>query len=227
MKIAVLGTGMVGRTHAGKLSQLGYEVVVGTRVVIATKLKDKPDMMGNPPFSAWLKDNKKVKLENYSDAAKQGEIIINAVKGEVVVETLKSLEQELSGKILIDISNPLDFSKGMPPTLFVSNIDSLGEQIQKVLPRTKVVKTLNTLNAYLQVDPNQLANGDHDIFISGNDAEAKAKVVGYLKEWYGWKRVIDLGDITTARGAEMVLPLWLRLFSTLKKPMFNIKVVTE
>ena len=138
---------------------------------------------------------------------------------------LKTLEVHLDGKILIDISNPLDFSKGMPPSLFVCNTDSLGERIQNALPKTKVVKTLNTTNAYLQVNPQQLAKGDHHIFVSGNDLGAKTKVIDILKNWYGWKNIIDLGDITTSRGAEMLLPIWLRLFGSLQNPMFNFKVV--
>lgn len=114
----------------------------------------------------------------------------------------------------------------MPPSLFVSNTDSLGEQVQKVLPNTKVVKTFNTMNAMLQVNPQQLADGDHHIFVSGNDAEAKNTVTELLKS-YGWKHIIDLGDITTARGTEMMMPVWLRLWGSLKTPMFNYKIVTQ
>ena len=227
MKIAVLGTGVVGRAHAAKLAELDHEVFMGTQDIEKTLARTKPDEMGNQPFNVWHKENSKVKLATFVDAAKHGEIIFEAIKGEMAVEVLKTLEKHLNNKILIDISNPLDFSKGMPPSLFICNTDSLGEQIQYALPKVKVVKTLNTMNAYLQVDPQQLANGDHHIFVSGNDLESKKEVTKILKEWYGWKHVIDLGDITTSRGAEMFLPIWVRLWVALKNPMFNLKIVTE
>lgn len=224
MKVAVLGTGIVGRAHAGKLAELGHDVVMGTKAVVKTMAEDKPDMMGNPPFSVWHKNHPKVKLATFAEAAKHGEIVWEALNGSVAVEVLKSLEASLNGKVLIDIANPLDFSKGMPPSLFASNTDSLGEQIQRALPKVKVVKSFNTTNAYIQVNPQQLADGDHHIFVSGNDADAKAKVTEVLKS-YGWKNIIDLGDITTARGSEMLLPIWLRLWNALQNPNFNFKIV--
>jgi predicted dinucleotide-binding enzyme len=142
------------------------------------------------------------------------------------VEGLRAAgEDALAGKILVDVTNPLDFSKGMPPSLFVSNTDSLGEQIQRALPRTKVVKSLNTLGAPLMVDPGQLAGGAHSVFVSGDDADAKRAVTRLLTEEFGHTDVIDLGDITTARGTEMLLPIWLRLWGALKTPMFNFRVV--
>ena len=126
---------------------------------------------------------------------------------------------------MLDLSNPLDFSKGMPPSLFVSNTDSLGEQIQRRFPEARIVKTLNTVNAYLMVDPRQLAGGDHSMFVSGNDPEARRQAAGWLTEWFGWRDVIELGDITTARGTEMLLPLWARTWGALKTPMFSFRVV--
>lgn len=224
MKGAVLGTGVVGRSHAAKLVELGHDVVMGTKDVAKTMAGDKPDQMGNPPFSVWHKDNVKVKLATFQEAAKHGEIVWEALHGDVTVEVLKSIEAELDEKILIDIANPLDFSKGMPPSLFVSNTDSLGEQVQKALPKVKVVKSFNTTNAFIQVNPQHLAGGDHHIFVSGNDANAKVKVTEILKS-YGWKNIIDLGDITTARGTEMLLPIWLRLWNSLQNPNFNFKIV--
>ncbi len=130
----------------------------------------------------------------------------------------------MSGKILIDLANSLDFSKGMPPTLAVCNTDSLGEQIQRTFPSVKVVKTLNTMNCKLMVNP-ALVSGDHDVFVSGNDAQAKEDVKQILKTWFGWKNIIDLGDITTARGTEQLLPIWIRLMGTLGTPNFNFKIV--
>jgi len=122
-------------------------------------------------------------------------------------------------------SNALDFSKGMPPTLSVCNTDSLGEQIQRALPDTKVVKSLNTLTCTLMVNPALVAGGDHDVFVSGNDAAAKGKVVEILKGWFGWKNVIDLGDITTSRGVEMAVIFWVSLMGAQKTSMFNYKIV--
>ena len=225
MKIGILGTGIVGRSHAGKLTGLGHEVMIGTRDVARTLAVGKLDAIGNPPFSVWHKDHPGVKLGALAEAAAHGEIIFNALNGEAAVEALKKLESVLDAKTVIDITNPLDFSKGMPPSLIVSNTDSLGEQIQRALPRAKVVKTLNTVNALLQVNPRQLADGDHDIFVSGNDVSAKAQVIRILKDSYGWKNIIDLGDITTARGAEMLLPMWVRLWNTLQTPLFNFRIV--
>ena len=131
----------------------------------------------------------------------------------------------LNGKVLLDIANPLDASKGMPPSLSVSNTDSLGEQIQRTFPNLKVVKTLNTVTAFLMVNPGLVANADHTMFVCGNDVAAKAQVTAWLKEWFGWKDVLDLGDITSARGTEMYLPIWLRMWGALGTGMFNVKVV--
>lgn len=227
MKIGVLGTGVVGQTITGKLSELGHDVLVGTRNVARTLAHTEPHPYGFPAFSVWQKDHPRVRLGTFAEAATHAELVINAVNG---AGTLPALHQagtsNLSGKILIDISNPLDFSKGRPPTLSVCNTDSLGEQIQSAFPQLKVVKTLNTVTASLMVDPLQLANGEHQLFVSGNDAAAKAQVTAWLAAWFGWKQIIDLGDITTARGTEMYLPLWLRLMGALGTPVFNIRVVS-
>jgi predicted dinucleotide-binding enzyme len=133
-------------------------------------------------------------------------------------------EENLNGKVLVDVSNPLDFSQGMPPTLSVSNTDSLGEQIQRRFVDTRVVKTLHTMNAYLMVDPAQLAGAEHTVFVCGDDAEAKAEVTELLRS-FGWTDILDLGDISAARGTEMLMPIWLRLFGALQKPVFNYKIV--
>ena len=125
----------------------------------------------------------------------------------------------------MDISNPPDFSAGMPPSLSVSNTDPLGEQIQRAFSQARVVKTLNTMTARLQVNLAALAGGEHHAFASGNDRQAIAQVVDLLKTSYGWRHVIDLGDITTARGAEMIMPIWLELMGALKTPLFSFKVV--
>jgi len=150
---------------------------------------------------------------------------VNAVMGAHSLDALRAADEaNLDGKVLIDIPNPLDFSGGMPPTLFVSNTDSLGEQIQREFPRVKVVKTLNTMTAFVMADPSLVDDGDHTVFLCGNDEGAKAQVIEILRS-FGWRDVIDLGDITSARGTESYLPLWLRLWGALQVPMFNIKVV--
>ena len=225
MRIGILGSGMVGRAHAERLVALGHDVVLGTQDVKQTLAKTTPDAMGNPPFSEWQKGKPKVQLATLAETAAHGEVIFNALNGGISVEALKKLETALRNKTLVDIANPLDFSKGMPPFLSVCNTDSLGERIQQALPGTRVVKAFNTMNAHLQVNPQQLAGGDHHAFLSGNDAKAKAQVIEIHKA-YGWKNIIDLGDITTARGSEMLLPIWLRLWGALKDPMFNFKIMT-
>lgn len=224
MNIGILGTGMVGRSHASKMTALGHSVMMGTHNVEKKLASTDVDAMGNPPFAEWHKGNMSVKLGTFTEAASFGDIIYNVLKGEITLETLKTIQNQLSSKVLIDISNPLDFSKGMPPSLSICNTGSLGEQIQAALPKTKVVKAFNTLNASLQVNPVTLANGDHDLFICGNEDDAKIKVVEIAKS-YGWKNIIDLGDISNARGTEMLLPIWLRLWNTLKTANFNFKIM--
>lgn len=217
---------MVGQTIAEKLSSLGHDVMIGTRNVKDTLAKSKPDNFGRPPFGEWIKNFAKIKTGTYAEAAAFAEFIVNATNG---MGTLPALElagkNNLAGKVMLDISNPLDFSKGFPPSLTVCNTDSLAEQIQKNYPDTKVVKSLNTMNAFVMVNPGLLPE-DHTVFLSGNDAAAKEKVKELLTS-FGWKEknMIDLGDITSARGAEMILPIWVRLYGTLKNPMYNFKIV--
>ena len=225
MRFGILGTGVVGKTIAARLDDMGHEVMVGTRDPEETMTRSEPDQFGNPPFSTWQQEHPGVRLGAFAEAAAHGEMVVNATAGTVSLEALEMAgEDNLNGKILIDVSNPLDFSRGMPPTLWVSNTDSLGERIQQRFPEAKVVKTLHTMNAYVMVDPAQLAEADHTVFVSGDDAEAKAEV-GELLRSFGWTDIIDLGDITTARGTEMLMPIWLRLFGALQKPVFNFKIV--
>lgn len=226
MKVGVFGTGMVGQAIAGKLAETGNDVVVGTRNVAETQAKTAPDGMGNPPFAEWAKQNPKVKLATYADAAKHGEVLVNATSGAGSISALRDAgEANMNGKILLEIANPLDFSKGMPPSLLVCNTDSLGEQIQRTFPGVKVVKTLNTMNAFIMVNPNLVGGGDHHVYLSGEDAEAKLRVTELLRTQFGWKQIIDLGGIATARCTEMLVPLWVQIFMTMKTPMFSFKVV--
>ncbi|MEO5930784.1 MAG: NAD(P)-binding domain-containing protein [Candidatus Kapaibacterium sp.] len=216
MKLAVLGTGMVGNTIGTKLAQTGHDVMMGSRT------------HDNPKAVAWAESaGGNASHGTFADAAAFGEIIFNCTSGLATLQVLELAGAgNLAGKILIDISNPLDFSNGFPPTLAVCNDDSLGEQIQRAFPELNVVKTLNTLTCTIMVNPGLVA-GDHTIFMSGNDAGGKARVGDLLHEAFGWKRenIIDLGDITTARGTEMILPLWLRLMGTLGTPNFNFNIV--
>jgi 8-hydroxy-5-deazaflavin:NADPH oxidoreductase len=225
MRIAVLGTGVVGQTVAGKLASLGHEVALGTRDPAATLARTEPGAFGNPSFADWSRANPAVRVATFADAASGAELVVNASAGAASLQVLAQAGAEnLDGKILVDISNPLDFSQGMPPRLTVCNDDSLGEQIQRAYPGAKVVKTLNTVNAFLMVDPRQLADGEHTMFVCGDDPEAKAQVTGLL-EAFGWKDVIDLGGISMARGTEMMLPLWVRIWGATQNPMFSFRVV--
>jgi len=198
VRIGVLGTGVVGRTIAAKLRELGHDVLIGSRSAGEEAV----------PFA---------------EAAAHGELVFNCTAGAASLEALGAAGAEkLTGKVLVDVTLPLDFSQGMPPTLFVCNDDSLGEQVQRAFPEARVVKTLNTVNAAVMVDPTPGTN----IFVCGNEAEAKTQV-GELLQSFGWPadKIIDLGDISNARGTEMYLPLWIRLMGALGTPQFNIAVV--
>lgn len=216
MRIGVLGTGMVGATVGKKLVALGHDVKMGARDA------------KNEKAAAWAKEmGEGASHGTFADAAAHGELLFNCTSGAASLDVLNAAgASNLKGKVLIDIANPLDFSKGMPPQLFVFNDDSLGERIQRAFPEAKVVKTLNTVNCEVMVDAGRVP-GTHTMFMSGNDPEAKAKVNEILRGWFGWKDVIDLGDITTARGTESYLPLWIRLWGTLKTADFNVHVVRK
>ena len=214
MKIGILGTGMVGEALAGGLVALGHEVKMGARDA------------GNEKARAWAqKAGRGASTGTFADAAAFGEIVIHAAKGEAALDVLRAAGREnLSGKVLVDVSNPLDFSKGMPPTLFTGAAgDSLGERIQKEFPDARVVKSLNTINASVMTDPAKGGEGGV-VFVAGNDAQAKARVTSLLRE-LGWKEIVDLGDISAARGTEAYLLLWLRLWGVLETPNFNIRLV--
>lgn len=215
MRIGILGTGMVGQAIGSKLVSLGHEVKMGSRSA------------GNDKAKAWVnKAGASASAGTFADAASFAELVFNCTSGAGSLDALRAAgANNLEGKILIDIANPLDFSQGMPPTLFSGNTDSLGEAAQRELPGTKVVKTLNTVNCNLMVDARRVADGNHDMFVAGNDAAAKAKVTEFLRDWFGWKSVIDLGDISASRGTESYLPLWIRLWGGLQTADFNIKIM--
>ncbi len=215
MKIGVLGSGSVGQAIATKLVLLNHEVMMGSREE------------ANPRAIAWAKAEKDAHAlyGTFMNAAAFGEILFNCTLGSASLEALRQAGAEnLKGKILIDTSNPLDRAR-KDFSLLVCNDDSLGEQIQRAFPETRVVKTLNTVNVNVMLEPEKLIERT-DIFMSGNDIEAKATVKAILRDWFGWKSVIDLGDITTCRGVEMFLPLWQSLRRVVKDQRFNIKVVS-
>jgi predicted dinucleotide-binding enzyme len=215
MKIGVLGTGIVGRTIGKKLIDLGHEVKLGSRTT------------SNDQGRSWANElGVRASLGTFADSAAFGELLFNCTPGQASLEVLAAAgEANLADKVLIDVSNPLDFSKGRPPTLFVGNDDSLAERIQRAHPRLKVVKTLNTVNCEIMVDPARVAAGDHTMFLCGNDANAKLSVRELLTASFGWRDVIDLGDISNARATEGLLPIWVRLWGVLKTGDFNLKVV--
>lgn len=214
MKIGIFGTGMVGQTVGAKLVTLGHEVKLGSRTA------------DNEKAAEWVqKTGAGASAGTFADAAAFGELLFNCTAGAGSLAALEAAgDANLSGKVLVDIANALDFSKGMPPRLSIVNDDSLGEQIQRAHPALKVVKTLNTVNCQVMVDASRV-KGEHTMFVSGNDAAAKKQVTQMLTEWFGWKDVIDLGDITTARGTEMYLPLWVRLWGALGTADFNVQIV--
>ena len=224
MNIAVLGTGSVGRTLAARLHDLGHTVVIGTRDPGATLARTEPDGMGNPPLSGWLAEHDGIDLATFADAARGAELVVNASSGAATLQVLTLAGTDgLAGKPLLDISNPLDFSAGFPPTLSVKDTDSLAEQVQREFPEARVVKTLNTMTAAVMVHPAALGQSS-TVFVSGDDHAAKAAVVALLTS-FGHDDVMDLGGLETARGVEMWLPLWLRVMGSLGTAQFNLKIV--
>ncbi len=213
-KIAILGTGMVGNALGTKLVSLGHKVRMGSRTA------------GNEKAIAWTARNGSLASNGtFGDAASFGEIIFNCTSGHVSLEALQLAGREnLQGKILVDVANPLDFSKGMPPSLSICNTDSLGEVIQRQFTDVMVVKALNTLNCELMVNPGLLKDPGN-IFICGNETAAKVEVDSLLRT-FGWEKIIDLGDITAARGTEQILPIWVRLMGKFGTPMFNFSIVS-
>lgn len=224
MHVAILGTATVGRTLAAGFAAGGHDVIMGTRDVAASLAKRETDRMGNGPLADWLAGHPGVRLDTMAGAAAHGDVVVLATSGEGAVAAVEQAgPARLAGKVVIDVTNPLDFSKGFPPTLFVKDTDSLGERVQRAAPEARVVKALNTMTAALMLAPAAVNGGDHSVFICGNDAAAKAEVAALLGG-FGWQDIIDVGDITAARGTEMVLPLWLRLMGVMGSPMFNFKV---
>jgi 8-hydroxy-5-deazaflavin:NADPH oxidoreductase len=207
MKIGIIGSGVVAQTLGSKLIGLGHDLILGTRD--PGKLDDKK-MLGATLREWKSQTGDRAKIATFKEAAAHGELLTSADK--------------VGPKVLIDVANELDGSKGMPPRALASQERCLAEKIQAAFPELKVVKSLNTINALVMVDPQALAGGEHTVFVSGNDADAKATVVALLRS-FGWTDVLDLGDLSTARGPEMYMALWIRLWGATKTGHLNIKVV--
>jgi 8-hydroxy-5-deazaflavin:NADPH oxidoreductase len=213
MKIGILGTGMVGETLGTKFVQLGHQVKMGSRTA------------NNESAVKWAKAiGQRASQGTFGDTATFGGMVFICLKGAIFLEVAKGLPSgALSDKVVVDVSNPLDFADGVL-SLSICNTNSLGEEVQRALPSAKVVKTLNIVNCEVMVDP---AKGGHPtMLLCGNDSEAKKQVAAFLKTM-GWRDILDLGDITKARGTEMLLPLWLNLFQSFGSPHFGFKVTRE
>jgi 8-hydroxy-5-deazaflavin:NADPH oxidoreductase len=219
VRMTVLGTGIVGQTLAAAFVQRGHETTVATR--------DVDEALRRHDFGAWSRQHPDVAVVGVDAVPLDAEVVVNATSGAGTLAALDAVgEPALADRVLLDVANPLDFSAGFPPSLSVVNTDSLGEQVQRRYPRAKVVKSLNTVTAAVMVEPGIAGSAEHTLFVSGDDAGAKDVVKGLLVE-LGWSDVIDLGDITTARGTEMYLALWVRLLGAMGTGHFNVRVVRE
>jgi 8-hydroxy-5-deazaflavin:NADPH oxidoreductase len=224
MNIGILGTGMVGQVVGAALAAKGHTVMIGTRDVQKSLASTEPNGYGMPAFGLWHKDNQHIKVGTFAEAAKFGEVLVNATNGLASLDALKAAGAEnLGSKVLLDIANELDFSKGMPPKALATDSRSLAEDIQTAFPNLKVVKTLNTMNAFVMVNPALVKGGDSTVFINGNDAGAKAQVSEILKS-FGWQDIMDLGDITASRAVEMLMPIWLKSWGVIGNTPFNFKI---
>jgi len=224
----MFGTGVVGQTLATKLVTLGHTVTMGGRTAHGDAATAWVASASALAGAAAAPSGGTALEGTFADAARSGEVLFNATNGAHSLEALALAgEADLAGKVLIDVANPLDFSRGMPPSLTVCNTDSLGEQIQRAHPAARVVKTLNTVNADVMVNP-AVVSGDHTIFVCGDDAGAKETAASVIVE-LGWPRpaILDLGGISACRGAEMYLPLWVSMRQATGTGHLNIRVVTE
>ena len=213
MRIAVLGTGVVGATVGARLVETGHEVRLGSRTA------------DNATAAAWAAQHGGGH-GTFADVAEWGEVVVNATAGLVSLDALTAAGVEnLAGKVVLDLANALDFSAGFPPSVVQHDGLSVGEQIQAAFPSARVVKSLNTMNADVMVRPRSLS-GAHTVFVAGDDPAAKEVVSGLLLG-FGWAQdeILDAGGITASRGLELYLPLWLALMQAGGTPAFNIHVV--
>lgn len=225
MRIGILGTGGVGRTVAGALSNQGHDVVMGSRDAAAALASTDVNDQTGTTLAGWHETAPAVQIATFAEAAQHGEAVMNATSGAGSLAALAAAgDASLDGKVVIDISNPLVWSD-QGASLSVMNTDSLAEQAQRQHPGARIVKALNTVTAAIMVDPSMLAGGDHTLPICGNDEGAKQQVTAWLREWFGWQDVLDLGDLAGARATEAYLLFWLRLYQATGSPIVNTKVV--
>jgi predicted dinucleotide-binding enzyme len=225
MKIAIIGTGMVGRGLAVRLAGLGHDVAIGTRDIDDTLARTVVDERGERPYAQWTQEHSDVHLVTLPEAGEHGEVVINAANGQNALAALEGVGAgPLAGKVLLDLALPLDLSQGLPPTLTISNTDSLGETIQRAFPDTRVVKSLTSVYYQVMIDPTRVP-GQHSIFVAGDDSDAKRTIAEILRQ-FGWstESIIDLGDITGARGVEMYARLFFTLYNAFGTFDFNINV---
>jgi predicted dinucleotide-binding enzyme len=213
VKIGILGSGDVGQALGRGFARHGHDVCVGSRTPQSEKLQ------------AWLKETPgKASTGTFAQAAAHGELVVLATLGAAVEEVIDLAGVgAFAGKVVLDATNPLDFSKGMPPGLFVGTTDSLGERVQRKLPRAQVVKCFNTVSNTQMIDP-KFTEGAPQMFICGNDADAKKRTDALLRD-LGWPGSLDVGDIEGARWLEALVPLWVRAGVTLNAWSHAFKVV--
>lgn len=228
MKITIFGTGMVGQNLATALVGKGHSVTVGTRDVKKSLATSDANAFGMPAFGTWHKSNPQIQVARFADAAASSELLINATSGAVIIDILQDVpKQNFDNKIMIDAANALDFSKGMPPRVSITDTAgaSVGERLQAAFPTLRIVKALNTISAFAMLNPAAVAGGDSTLFMCGNDAAAKVTVLELLRS-YGWKDVLDLGDISNSGAMELMMPIWLRVWGKLgQATVFNYKIV--
>lgn len=227
MKIAILGTGMVGQNLAPTLARKGHHIMIGTRDVQKTLTKLEPHPFGMPSFGQWHKDHSDIPVATFTEAVANSELLINATNGFAIIDILKAVPSaSFDDKVMLDVANALDFSKGMPPRVGITDTPgaSIGESLQAAFPKLRVVKSLNTLTSFAMLNPAAIPGGDSTLFMAGNDAAAKGIVLELLRS-FGWNDVLDLGDISNAGATELMMPIWLRVFGKLgQSTVFNYKI---
>ncbi len=223
MKVGIFGTGDVGKTLGASLAHRGHDIMLGTRDV-AKKMAEK-GTEDSIAFRDWQSKNKKIRLGSLAETAAHGDLLMNATAGHGSLDALAKIKPtDVKDKILIDVSNALGPWTEGQVQMFVANTDSLAERLQRAHPGLRVVKALNTVTAHLMVNPAGLAGGDHDVFVAGNDPQARDRVSRFLREEFGWRTVIDLGDLTAARSLEMMIMVWIKLWEALGTSDFNFKI---
>ena len=225
MNVGVLGTGVVGQTLSSKLVELGHDVVMGSRDPSALGTRTDAAYPGAPTFVEWRSENPDVRLGTFAEAAAHAELVFLALNGLGAVDVVTATRDELAGKVVVDITNAIDFSEGYLRLFVSGGSDSLAEQVQRAAPDAKVVKSLNTVTAKVMVEPMTIGE-DHVMFVAGDNEAARAEVSTLLRTWFGWREVMDLGDLTGARAMEAHLMMWLRIMTTIGTPMFNVAIRT-